>query len=1222
MDLPVNSVQKSHDGLFWGEPSNGMFRRLDHTLFFAASDAGPLESLRAATTLVIIDPSVDHYETLIDGIEETAIVQVLSPEQDGIHAITQTLEHIGTIQTLHLVSHGAPGYLRLGSSALSLDTLTHDAARLQRWFGDRTPHPAIVVYGCNVAAGDAGEEFIRKLHQLTGASVSASVNPIGHPDLGGSWHLECRLGPAAQQSIFSEAVQQAYRGTFPEPVTTLITTTQAATPSTITINGSGAVGSSLDENTQYTVNFGQGDNLLLSGFEVNGETFGVAADTTLTIRRNPVNTVINTPFFDVIDETGTTFNVAGDQITTDEEALDGNIINRGIEAVFLNDGRGVANIERLDYVSATALPVTGDPADTGFLVVERGANDSFNIAAITAVDAAGNPTAYGDLITVQAGDFGTTGQTISPLQLRTEQPGPVTADNVFAPNQSIGAVYVSLEDLGLTTGQNFLGYSLFAPDVNPTDNLVDWLSFPTDTDAIPGNSLDPLAGGLVFTANPVTPIDLDADDDGILDTIEDNGNPNRDTDGDGIVDRLDIDADGDGILDIIEAGHGQPGNANGILDGPFGVNGFADILEAGVDSGIPNFTILDSDNDGIPDFQDLDSDNDGIPDNVEAQPTVGYRPPTNLDGDGDGLDNAYDPDNGGAFLDPVNTDGTDQVDYLDLNSDNDALPDASENGDPDNQIVGIDSDGDGIDDAFDDVPGPDVNDNIDNPATDLPNTNGTGDVDYRDVDTVTPPPTPSDKDGDGVLNDLDLDEDNDGIPDSVELAGDPNRDTDGDGIKDSCDLDSDNDGILDVVEAGHGQLDSDGDGRIDGGPSVFGANGFANALETAAESGIANFVVADTDGDGIPDFQDLDADNDGILDVTEGTVDNSADPDRNGLVGSGVPVVNVDGIANVINAAVGGTPYDVTDTDGDGTPDFRDLDTDNDGINDLIERGGNPARLDADTDGDGRIDAADSDGDGIVDVIDNNTGFGPAPASNPFPQDDRPQTDIPNYRELPLGIVKPTGNTLSGLSDADEIPVDPTVPNGPINGGSDADILVGGADDDVINGGTGDDIIRGRGGNDVLNGGTGNDTIGGGRGNDVINGGAGNDTIRGGRQNDTIRGSAGNDRLMGNAGQDDIAGGRGNDRIVGGLGNDTLAGGEGRDRFIYRSDDDFGDTNTDFEIIKDIIVLNQVGSIGSLNDLSFQQQGNNVLIQTSGGATIVLLENVNADSLSDRNFSV
>ncbi|WP_298423407.1 DUF4347 domain-containing protein [uncultured Kordia sp.] len=105
---------------------------------------------------------------------------------------------------------------------------------------------------------------------------------------------------------------------------------------------------------------------------------------------------------------------------------------------------------------------------------------------------------------------------------------------------------------------------------------------------------------------------------------------------------------------------------------------------------------LNSDNDTIPDYLDLDSDNDGIPDNIEAQTTQGYKPPNTDDAvtylANNGLNSAYIAANNGGTngLTPVNTDTTDTVDYLDLDSDNDGIFDIAESG-----LANNDSDNDG-----------------------------------------------------------------------------------------------------------------------------------------------------------------------------------------------------------------------------------------------------------------------------------------------------------------------------------------------------------------------------------------------------------------------------------------------------------------------------------------------------------------------------------------------
>ncbi|RCJ15932.1 hypothetical protein A6S26_06460 [Nostoc sp. ATCC 43529] len=44
----------------------------------------------------------------------------------------------------------------------------------------------LLLYGCNVAAGDAGEEFLNKLHSLTGANIAASATKTGKDTLYGN----------------------------------------------------------------------------------------------------------------------------------------------------------------------------------------------------------------------------------------------------------------------------------------------------------------------------------------------------------------------------------------------------------------------------------------------------------------------------------------------------------------------------------------------------------------------------------------------------------------------------------------------------------------------------------------------------------------------------------------------------------------------------------------------------------------------------------------------------------------------------------------------------------------------------------------------------------------------------------------------------------------------------------------------------------------------------
>jgi len=213
---------------------------------------------------------------------------------------------------------------------------------------------------------------------------------------------------------------------------------------------------------------------------------------------------------------------------------------------------------------------------------------------------------------------------------------------------------------------------------------------------------------------------------------------------------VDLDSDNDGIVDSFE-------DLN--LDG----------------DNDPATNPTDSDNDSYADYLDIDSDNDGIPDNVEAQTTLGYRPPRGLDLNENGLDDTYE-DDGAIGIIPEDTDGDGIPDYVDDDSDNDGIPDNIEGHDFDHDgiadvtFIGSDKDNDGLDDGYEGSSAIDldVNDDINDPYNDLPNTDGDDELDYRD----------SDDDGDGIASkDEDLngdgnlandDSDSNGIPDYLQ----------------------------------------------------------------------------------------------------------------------------------------------------------------------------------------------------------------------------------------------------------------------------------------------------------------------------------------------------------------------------------------------------------------------------------------------------------------------
>ena len=98
------------------------------------------------------------------------------------------------IEAIHIISHGSPGSLNLGSETISNQNLNQFSHKIQQWGKALTKNADILLYGCNIAATETGLQFIQNLHQLTGANIAASNNKTGNRALGGDWELEVKIG--------------------------------------------------------------------------------------------------------------------------------------------------------------------------------------------------------------------------------------------------------------------------------------------------------------------------------------------------------------------------------------------------------------------------------------------------------------------------------------------------------------------------------------------------------------------------------------------------------------------------------------------------------------------------------------------------------------------------------------------------------------------------------------------------------------------------------------------------------------------------------------------------------------------------------------------------------------------------------------------------------------------------------------------------------------------
>lgn len=119
---------------------------------------------------------------------------VLDQNLDGMQQIAAVLKNYRDVDSISIVSHGDTGVVLLGNAVLHDGNLVQYQQELQAINSALKPGGDLLLYGCNIGAGQAGAKFINDLSVTTNADVAASTNNTGALMQGGDWQLEISTG--------------------------------------------------------------------------------------------------------------------------------------------------------------------------------------------------------------------------------------------------------------------------------------------------------------------------------------------------------------------------------------------------------------------------------------------------------------------------------------------------------------------------------------------------------------------------------------------------------------------------------------------------------------------------------------------------------------------------------------------------------------------------------------------------------------------------------------------------------------------------------------------------------------------------------------------------------------------------------------------------------------------------------------------------------------------
>lgn len=381
----------------------------------------------SGASLLIIDSGIRNYNQLIDSSGNIEVL-VLNDSASGIPQVTSFLSNYQDISSLHILSHGDLGQLRLGATKINYGSLHLYESEMSLWSNHLSVNADILLYGCNVASDPDGLAFVDQVSHITGADVAASADLTGHDSLGGDWILEYETGTIESIVPFHESILQRYNSLLVSSASVRIEAedylvgVNGGTYSDTTAENSGGTYRNDDVDIEETSDLDGGFNV---GWIEAGEylTFGetIEAGTYDIIARVAAKPNGTKSMKLTLGETETTFNFEGTGGWQNWRNLkiEGVTLNNDVNRVRVDMLTEGFNLNYIDLIPSTPIPniaVTDNdlmippvifPADAGISnVVDYGAIPNDGIDDTAAIQQALSETVSGNkIIYLPAGTY-------------------------------------------------------------------------------------------------------------------------------------------------------------------------------------------------------------------------------------------------------------------------------------------------------------------------------------------------------------------------------------------------------------------------------------------------------------------------------------------------------------------------------------------------------------------------------------------------------------------------------------------------------------------------------------------------------------------------------------------------------------------------------------------------------------------------------------------------
>jgi hypothetical protein len=168
-------------------------------------------NIKSRREVIFIDSEIKESCSLNNFISNRADIVTLDDAENGLIQMRSYLHGRKDLTAIHLVSHGAPGWVQAGALRFDACAAHTHAETLREIATCLCDDGEFLLYGCEAGAGYEGQTLVSSVLEHTGRRVAANSRPTGNAELGGNWQLDIGSVPVRTGLLNAQSMQSFTR---------------------------------------------------------------------------------------------------------------------------------------------------------------------------------------------------------------------------------------------------------------------------------------------------------------------------------------------------------------------------------------------------------------------------------------------------------------------------------------------------------------------------------------------------------------------------------------------------------------------------------------------------------------------------------------------------------------------------------------------------------------------------------------------------------------------------------------------------------------------------------------------------------------------------------------------------------------------------------------------------------------------------------------------------